>query len=134
MSITQIKTSVLFYTFTLFVCLNSFFLGNSAAQVKDDPVGVSANYTFESIAVDGVEFLALTASSDFEDYAGYTRSPDGEKEVAFTLIDGVFTTYDFPGAQNTYFYALGNDGRAAGHYQDADGLYHGIILENGELR
>ena len=44
----------------------------------------------------GVEFLALTASSDFEDYAGYTKSADGGKMVAFTLIDGVFMTYDFP--------------------------------------
>ncbi len=76
----------------------------------------------------------MTASSDFEDYAGYTKSPDGEKEVAFTLIDDVFTTYDFPDSQKTHFYALGNSGRAAGHYQDSDGLYHGVILENGELR
>ena len=59
---------------------------------------------------------------------------DGEKEVAFTLIDGVFTTYDFPGSQNTYFYAFGNNGQAAGHYQDSDGLYHGVILEDGALR
>ena len=76
----------------------------------------------------------MAASSDFEDYAGYTRSPDGGKEVAFTLIDGVFTTYDFPGSQSTHFYALGNDGTAAGHYQDSDGLFHGVIMENGELR
>ena len=130
----QIKPSFLFYTFTLFLCLNSFFLENSAAQVTDEPVGISANYTFESINVEGVEFLALAASSDFEDYAGYTLSPDGEKEVAFTLIDGVFTTHDFPGSQKTHFYALGNNGLAAGHYQDSDGLYHGVILENGEMR
>ena len=130
----QIKPSFLFYTFTLFVCLNSFFLGNSAAQVTDEPVGISANYTFETIDVPGVEFLALTASSDFEDYAGYTRSPDGEKMVAFTLIDGVFTPYEFPDAQNTYFYALGNDGRAAGYYEDSEGLHHGVILEDSELR
>ena len=130
----QIKPSFLFYTFTLFLCLNSFFLENSAAQVKDEPVGISANYTFETIDVPGVEFLALAASSDFEDYAGYTRSPDGKKEVAFTLIEGVFETYDFPGSQKTHFYALGNNGLAAGHYQDSDGLYHGVILENGELR
>ena len=97
-------------------------------------IGAPPGFTFESIDVPGVDFLALTASSDFEDYAGNTKSPDGEKDVAFTLIDGVFTTYDFPGAQGTYFYALGNDGRAAGHYQDSDGLYHGVILENGELR
>ncbi len=134
MSITQIKTSFLFYIFTLFVCLNSFFLGNSAAQVKDEPVGISANYTFETIDVDGVDFLALAASSDFEDYAGYTLSPDDEKEVGFTLINGVFETYDFPGAQKTHFYALGNNGLAAGYYQDSDGLYHGVIMENGEMR
>ena len=133
---TRIKTSFLFYTFTLFMCLNSFFLRNTAAQVDDAPVfpSASANYTFESIDVPGVDFLELTASSDFEDYAGNTRSADGEKTVGFTLIDGVFTTYDFPGSQNTFFYALGNNGNAAGHYQDSNGLYHGVVLENGELR
>ena len=100
------------------------------------PVVASASdgYTFETIDVEGVDFLALTASSDFEDYAGYTLSPDGEKEVGFTLIDGVFETYDFPGSQKTHFYALGNNGLAAGHYQDSDGLYHGVIVENGEMR
>ena len=30
--------------------------------------------------------------------------------------------------------ALGNNGNAAGHYQDSDGLFHGVVLENGELR
>ncbi len=128
---TQIKTNFLFYTFTLFIGLNSFFLSNTAAQVDES---ASDNYTFETIDVPDVDFLAVTASSDFEDYAGYTKSADGEKDVGFTLIDGVFTTYDFPGSQNTYFYALGNNGNAAGHYQDSNGLYHGAILENGELR
>ena len=128
----QTKPSFLFYTFTLLVCLNSFFLGNSAAQVNNESDG--ANYTFESIDVPGVDFLAVTASSDFGDYAGYTLSADGEKEVGFTLIDGVFTRYDFPGSEKTHFYALGNNGNAAGHYQDSNGLYHGVILENGELR
>ena len=33
-------------------------------------------------------------------------------------MDGVFETYDFPGSQKTHFYALGNDGIAAGHYMD----------------
>ena len=134
MLITQIKTSFLFSTLMLFVCLNSFFLGNSAAQVKDEPVGISANYTFETIDVPGVEFLAVTASSDFEDYAGYTLDPETGKEVAFTLIDGNFERHDFPGSQKTHFYALDNNGLAAGHYQDSDGLYHGVILENGELQ
>ena len=133
---TQARISFLFYIFTLSMCLNSFFLGNSVAQVGDGSVIATggSNYTIDPIHVDGVDFLAVTASSDFEDYAGYTRSPDGEKEVAFTLIDGTFTTYEFPGSQKTQFFALGNDGRAAGHYQDANGLYHGIITEDGELQ
>ena len=132
----QIKTSFLFYIFTLFMCLNSFFITDTTAQDNNESGVASAgsNYSFESIDVPGVDFLAVTASSDFEDYAGYTRSADGAKEVAFTLIDGVFTTYDFPDSKNTYFYALGNNGQAAGHYQDSDGLYHGVILEDGELR
>ena len=133
---THVKTRFLFYTFTVFLCLNSFFLSNTYAQVDAEPVvpPISSDYTFEAIDVPGVDFLAVTASSDFADYAGYTKSPDGEKEVAFTLIDGVFKTYDFPGSQKTHFYALGNDGRAAGHYEDSNGLYHGVVLENGELR
>ncbi|MDE0323050.1 MAG: T9SS type A sorting domain-containing protein [Candidatus Poribacteria bacterium] len=132
---TQIKIGFLFYTFTLFICLNSFFLMHTDAQVLNGPgVGsASENYTFKTIDVPGVEFLAVTASSDFEDYAGYTKSADGEKEVAFTLIDGVFTTYDFPGSQKTHFYALGNNGQAAGYYQDRDGLHHGVVLEDGKL-
>ncbi len=133
---THIKTGFLLYTFALCLCLNFFFLGNTEAQNNTEPVVASANddYTFETIDVLGVDFLAVTASSDFEDYAGYTKSADGEKDVGFTLIDGVFTTYDFPGSQNTYFYALGNNGQAAGHYEDSEGLYHGVVLENGELR
>ena len=132
----QIRNSLLFFMFTLFLCLGSFFLRNTSAQDNAEPVAALAsdNYTFETIDVPDVDFLALTASSDFEDYAGYTKSPDGEKDLAFTLIDGVFTTYDFPGSQNTYFFALGNSGQAAGHYQDSDGLFHGVVLENGELR
>ena len=132
----QIRTSLLFYIFTLFMCFNSFFLMDTAAQDNPEPAAALAsdNYTFETIDVPDVDFLALTASSDFEDYAGYTKSADGEKDVAFTLIDGVFTTYDFPGSKNTYFFALGNNGDAAGHYEDSDGLYHGVVLKDGELQ
>ncbi len=73
----------------LFVCLFSLFLSNTDAQTENDltPLSPEFTYTYESVDVPGVDFLALTASSDFEDYAGYTRSADGEKMVAFTLID-----------------------------------------------
>ena len=130
------KTPICFFTVTVFLCLSCFFLTHTDAQVSVDPADApaNANYTFETIDVPGVDFLALTASSDFQDYAGYTKSADGEKMVGFTLIDGVFKTYDFPGSQNTYFYALGNDGRAAGYYEDSEGLHHGVIFEDGALR
>ena len=134
--LSQIKTSFLFFMFTLFLCVSSFFLSNAAAQTQDGLAfgAIADNYTFETIQVPGIDFLALTASSDFGDYAGYTKSADGEKYVAFTLIGDVFTTYDFPGSENTYFYALGNNGNAAGYYEDSEGHHHGVVLENGELR
>ena len=133
---THVKTNLLFYTFTLFMCLNSFLLSNAAAQGDDQPAETLAsdNYTFETVDVPDVDFLQLSASSDFGDYAGSTRSADGTKMVGFTLISGVFTTYDFPGSQNTYFFALGNNGDAAGHYEDSDGLLHGVVLRDGELQ
>ena len=111
------------------------FIARLAEEVIDEPTAPdSLNYTFVSINVPGVNFLAVTASSDFEDYAGYTKNDDGTKEIAFTLIDGAFKTYDFPDSQKTHFYALGNNGTAAGHYQDSDGNFHGVVLEDGELR
>ena len=129
------KTSFLFCIFALSMCLNFFFAGNSVAQIGDGSVIATggSNYTIDPINIPGVDFLAVAASSDFGDYAGYTLDPETGKEVAFTLIDGNFERHDFPGSQKTHFYALGNDGRAAGHYQDADGLYHGVIMEDGEL-
>ena len=119
--------------FSLFISLIICFTGYAVAQVETEtPI---ADYTFETIEVPGVDFLEVTASNDFGDYAGNTRSADGEQEVAFTLIDGVFTRHDFPDSQKTDFYALGNNGVAAGHYKDSDGLYHGVVLdENGELK
>ena len=131
----QKKTASPLHMFALIVCLNSVLLMSAAAQVGDGPgVGsVSEDYTFETIDVPGVDFLSLTASSDFEDYAGYTLNADG-KEVAFTLINGVFKTYDFPGSQKTRFYAFGNNGNAAGYYEDSEGRHRGVVLENGEMR
>ena len=94
-----------FCTFMTLMYLNSFFLGGTDAQVDSQPVVANdaTNHTFETIDVPGVAFLELTASSEFGDYAGNTRSADGERTIGFTLIDGVFTTYDFPGSQKHLF-------------------------------
>ena len=117
--------------FVLSICLTICFIADTVAQVETEiPI---ADYTFETIEVPGVDFLEVAASNDFGDYAGNTRTPDGEKTIGFTLIDGVFTTYDFPDSLSTHFYALDNAGKAAGHYKGTDELYHGVIMEDGEL-
>ncbi len=90
-------------------------------------------YMFETIEVPGVDFLELTSSNDHGHYAGNTRSPDGEKFIGFTLIDGVFSTYDFPGSLRTVFYGLNNAGQAVGYYDDPDRISHGLIVQNGEF-
>ena len=111
---------------------HGFFARPTDVDVSEEPVSTPplADYTFETIEVPGIEYLSVTASSDFEDYAGNTRIAEGEKDVGFTLIDGVFTLHDFPGAHGTYFYALGNNGVAAGYYKDSEGRSHGVILES----
>ena len=90
-------------------------------------------YMFDTIEVPGVDFLELTSSNDHGHYAGNTRSPDGEKFIGFTLIDGVFSTYDFPGSLRTVFYGLNNAGQAVGYYDDPDRISHGLIVQNGKF-
>ena len=108
------------------------FIGYGVVRVDaETPI---ADYVFETIEVPGVDFLEVAASNDFGDYAGNTRSLDGEKIVGFTLIDGTFKRHDFPGSVNTFFYGLDNAGKAVGHYKGVDNLYHGVVLQDGELR
>ena len=90
-------------------------------------------YVFETIAVPGINFLELTSTNDFGHYAGNTLGPDGEKIIGFTLIDGVFTTYDVPDSLTFGFYGLNNAGQAVGFYQDMDEISHGVIVQDGEL-
>ena len=91
------------------------------------------DYFFETIQVPDVDFLEVTASNDLGHYAGNTRGSDGEKTIGFTLIDGVYTTYDFPDSENTYLYGLNNKGQAVGYYVGSDGVSHGLIADDGEM-
>ena len=115
----------------LILFISICFIGYTEAQVESETP--TTDYIFETIEVPGVDFLEVTASNDRGHYAGNTRSPDDSKFIGFTLIDGVFTTYDVPNSQRTVFYGLNNARQAAGFYVDQDGRYHGIILQNGEL-
>ena len=46
---TQTRSSLLFYIFTLSMCLNAFFLANSVAQIGDGSVIATggSNYTID---------------------------------------------------------------------------------------
>ena len=91
------------------------------------------DYIFETVRVPDVEYLEVTASNDLGHYAGNTRGPDGEKTIGFTLIDGVYSTYDFPDSTNTYLYGLDNRGQAVGFYVGTDEISHGLIAHDGEM-
>lgn len=91
------------------------------------------NYIFESIVVPGIDFLEVTATNDHGHYAGNTMTPDGTKPIAFTIINGEFTTYDVPDSLKTVVYALNNAGQAVGFYTDQDQIDHGILIHNGEI-
>ena len=101
-----------------------------ALPEASDPI---VDYIYETVEVPGVEFLEVTASNDLGHYAGNARGSDGEKTIGFALIDGVYTTYDFPDSENTYLYGLNNKGQAVGYYVGSDGVSHGLIAGDGEM-
>ena len=128
------KTHVFHFIFLIGICLTLVSVeGNTPLWALSESSEHAVDYIFETIEVPGVDFLELTSSNDLGHYAGNTRSPDGEKTVGFTLIDGVFSTYDFPDSLKTVFYGLNNAGQVVGYYDDSDKVAHGVLLQNGEL-
>ena len=129
------KTPIFRFIFLIATCLLLISLHKDtllwAFPESSEP---TVDYIFETIDVPGIDYLELTSSNDLGHYAGNTRSPDGEKIIGFTLIDGVFSTYDVPGSLRTVFYGLNNAGQAAGYYTDSDDIDHGVIVEDGKLR
>ena len=111
------KTPIFRPTFFMVLCL---LLALAPLWVLANPPEATVEYIFETIEVPGVDFLELTSTNDLGDYAGNTRSPDGEKTVGFTLIDGVLSTYNVPGSLRTVFYGLNNAGQAVGYYERGD--------------
>ncbi len=128
--------NILAFRLTIFmaICLIlASVAGDTPLRALAESSESTAEYVFETIEVPGVDFLELTSTNDLGHYAGNTRSPDGEKIVGFTLIDGVFSTYDVPGSLRTVFYGLNNAGQAVGFYQDANEVSHGVVVQDGEL-
>ena len=132
-------------TLALLISLITGFTWHTVAQVGTEPVPMTraethpragegtANYIFETIDVPGVDFLEVTASNKLGHYAGNTRGPDGQKTIGFTLIDGIFSTYDFPDSLRTVFFGLNNAGQVVGYYDDSNDVAHGLILQDGTL-
>jgi uncharacterized membrane protein len=69
--------------------------------------------------------------NDAGEIAGY-YSNDGVTFHGFTLISGVFTTVDYPGATDTYLFGLNNKGQIIGAYDYTyDSTTHGFLLDSG---
>lgn len=124
------------FRFTLFMAICLILVsvdGNTLLWALPESSEPTVEYIFETIEVLGVDFLELTSTNDLGHYSGNTRSPDGEKTIGFTLIDGVFSTYDVPGSLKTVFYGLNNVGQAVGFYRGSDKVDHGVIVQDGKL-
>ena len=124
------------FRLTLFMAICLIFVsldGDGLLWALSESLEPTVEYVFETIEVPGIDFLELTSTNDLGHYAGNTRSPDGEKIVGFTLVDGVFSTYDVPGSLKTVFYGLNNAGQAVGFYRDSDEVDHGVIVQDAEL-
>jgi len=128
------KTVILRFTLFMAICFILVSVaGNTLLWAFPESFEPTAEYLFETIEVPGVDFLELTSSNDLGDYAGNTRSTDGENMVGFTLIDGVLSTYGVPNSLTFGFYGLNNAGQAVGFYQDVNEVSHGVIVQEGEL-
>ena len=130
MKIPVYRFALLVTTYLIFESVN----GNAPLWALTEANETTVDYIFETIEVPGVEFLELTSTNDLGHYAGNTRGPDGEKMVGFTLIDGVYSTYDVPNSRTFGFYGLNNSDLTVGFYQDADEVSHGVIVQHGELK
>ena len=128
------KTVVFRFTLFMAICLILVLIdGNTLLWALSESSESTVEYLFETIEVPGVDFLELTSTNDLGHYAGNTRGPDGEEMVGFTLIDGVFSTYNVPDSLTFGFYGLNNAGQAVGFYQDENEVSHGVIVQDGEL-
>ena len=60
---------------------------------------------------------------------GTARS--GTSQHGFTLIGGTYTSFDYPGANQTVGFALNNKGDIVGYWVDTGGEEHGFLLSGG---
>jgi len=56
---------------------------------------------------------------------GWYFDPNGIH--GFSDINGVYSSFDAPGATQTYAYGVNNSGQIVGYYVDANGVNHGFL-------
>ena len=70
----------------------------------------------------------------YETVVGFFYPADGSPELAFRWNNGVFNTYQYPGATATQFAASNDKGQIVGSYfksNGSNGIQHGLLFENG---
>ena len=108
----------------LSICLTICFIADTVAQVETETP--TADYIFETIESSRCRFSGSECKQRLRGIMrGTPGAPMVKKSSALPSLTVSLRPMISPGSQNTYFYALGNNGEAAGHYKDSNGLYHG---------
>ena len=61
-----------------------------------------------------------------------SSTPDGNVGHGFTYLNGIYTSFDVPGAEDTYLSGINNPGVVVGVYYDAFGFY-GFVNAGGTI-
>jgi uncharacterized membrane protein len=67
---------------------------------------------------------------DYCTHPGCVRPAAGHWH-GFVLVDGQFTSFDFPGALFTQVWRINDDGQIVGRYKGQDGAFHVFLLSDG---
>jgi hypothetical protein len=84
---------------------------------------------FKSLDV-GATFTDVTWINRYDQISGSYNTSDG-KTHGFVMSAGVFTTIDYPGAQTTLGFGVGDNGDVVGIAIDSNGVLHGYLLRHG---
>lgn len=87
---------------------------------------------FTTIAVPftGATYTEAQDINNSGEIVGEWGDPSGVDQ-GFTLIEGTYTSFDYPGAPYTLATALNNLGAIVGYYEDSEGNFHGFLLSGG---
>ena len=118
-------TQLFFSRYTPAFGINS--LGQIVGQAYDPNFGPGYLLTDSGYTTFGLYTTVARGINDSSQIVGYSYGyPDGMHH-AFLMTEGVFTTFDVPGATMTEAYGINNAGEIVGTYVDAGGIQHGFL-------